>query len=88
MTLVNLATGEKVSMKYNISYWLYPLATNLALQRSMEPSNLYLILYTHLKPIGFLYRYKLVRIHELFFSKVDNSDVMAYCQWENFSVWW
>ena len=31
-----------------------PLATSLALYLSMEPSNLYLTLYTHLQPIGFL----------------------------------
>lgn len=53
LMVVNFATGEKVSKKSIPSNWVYPLATNLALCHSMEPSDLYLILKTHLHPMGF-----------------------------------
>ena len=45
-------TGEKVSLKSIPSFCVYPLATNLALNRSMLPLESFLVLNTHLQPIG------------------------------------
>ncbi|KAA0050389.1 uncharacterized protein E5676_scaffold2679G00030 [Cucumis melo var. makuwa] len=51
-TVTSLAISENVSIKSSPSCWVYPFATSLALYLSMEPSAMYLILYTHLHPMG------------------------------------
>ncbi|GJV99969.1 putative reverse transcriptase domain-containing protein [Tanacetum coccineum] len=49
-----LATGAKVSLKSMPSFWLKPFATSLALNLSILPFALNLILNTHLEPMGVL----------------------------------
>jgi len=51
LTVVILATGEKVSLKLMPYCCVNPLATSLALNHSIEPSALCLVLYTYLHPI-------------------------------------
>lgn len=52
LTVVILATGEKVS-KYSVSsIWVLSLAISLDLYLSMELLAMYLILWIHLQPIG------------------------------------
>ena len=54
-----------------------PLATNLALYLSMDPSALYFIVYTHLHPTGFFPFGRATTSQVLFFSNTSISASMA-----------
>lgn len=79
--MVSLAIGEKVSKKSISSNCVSPLATNLALYLSMEPSALCLILKTHLQPIGFFPCGRSVMVQVLFKCKASSSAFIAYIHW-------
>lgn len=76
-TVANLATGEKVCVKSSPSTCWYPVATNLDLYLSTDPSGLYLVLNTQLDPIAFLPTGKGVKIQVSFVSSANNSFCIA-----------
>lgn len=73
LTKTVLATGEQVSKKSSLSLCVYPLTTSLTLYLSTEPSELSLILYTHLQAMGVLPGGKGVRTQIFFFSEGHKS---------------
>lgn len=75
--VTNFATREKVSKKSSPSTCVLPRITKHALYRSMDPSDLSLILYTHLHPKAFLETSKVVSFHVPFISRGTISSFIA-----------
>ena len=77
LTVVNFATGAKVSVKSRPSCWVYPFVTNLALYRAIVPSAFSLSQNIHLLPITFLPGGSSVSSQVLFAMRVSYSSIMA-----------
>jgi len=78
--VVNFPTGEKVSMKYIPSNWIYPFTTKQVLYLSIDPLTLYFTLYTHLQPITILSTDKEVMVQVFYCSSIVISSFIAFIQ--------
>lgn len=86
LTKTVLATGEQVSKKSSPSLCVYPLTTSLTLYLSTEPSELSLILYTHLQAMGVLPGGKGVRT-QIFFFFLKDTNLLIHCQAGSLTAW-